>query len=88
MLNPTRPDEKNATIAEALGLGKFVICASQGFYEGVDMPGVLGLVIIDKAPMPLPSDPVMKARGDLAGKGREFSTVTVPYVAVEGGGGA
>ncbi len=34
-----------------------------GFWEGVDVPGhALRLVVIDKAPFPVPSDPVIAAR--------------------------
>jgi ATP-dependent DNA helicase DinG len=37
--------------------------ASASFWEGVDLPGdALQLLVIDKLPFPVPSDPLVRAR--------------------------
>lgn len=82
VINPVRAEEKNEAVAEAMGLPQFVICASQGWYEGVDLPGKLSLVVIDKAPMAPPNDPILSAKSSLAGRDA-FATVTVAHVAAK-----
>jgi ATP-dependent DNA helicase DinG len=82
VINPTRAEEKNEAVAEAMGLPQFVVCASQGWYEGVDLPGKLALVIIDKAPMAPPNDPILNAKSALAGRDA-FALVTVAHVAAK-----
>ena len=43
--------------------------ATQSFFQGVDVPGqTLSLVIIDRLPFPVPTDPLMSARRDAYGK--------------------
>jgi ATP-dependent DNA helicase DinG len=43
--------------------GDAVLFASQSFWEGVDVPGrALRLVVIDKLPFEVPSDPLVRAR--------------------------
>lgn len=43
--------------------------ATRTFFQGVDIPGrTLSLVIVDKLPFPIPSDPVLKARKNLIGR--------------------
>jgi ATP-dependent DNA helicase DinG len=43
--------------------GDAVLCATMSFWEGVDVPGdALRLVIIDKIPFSVPTDPVVAAR--------------------------
>jgi ATP-dependent DNA helicase DinG len=43
--------------------GDAVLFASQSFWEGVDVPGrALRLVVIDKLPFDVPSDPLVRAR--------------------------
>lgn len=82
VINPVRAEEKNEAVAEAMGLPQFVVCASQGWYEGVDLPGKLALVIIDKAPMAPPNDPILNAKSALAGRDA-FAKVTVAHVAAK-----
>ena len=43
--------------------GRAVLVATMGFWEGVDVPGnALRLVLIDKIPFAVPTDPVVQAR--------------------------
>ncbi len=43
--------------------GHAVLFATQGFWEGVDVPGhALRLVILDRVPFEVPSDPLVRAR--------------------------
>ncbi len=40
-----------------------VLCATSSFWEGVDVPGrALRLVVLEKIPFPVPSDPIVSAR--------------------------
>ncbi len=40
-----------------------VLIATQGFWQGVDVPGAaLRLVVLEKVPFPVPSDPILRAR--------------------------
>ena len=44
--------------------GDAVLLATQSFWEGVDVPGrALRLVVLEKIPFSVPTDPVMVARG-------------------------
>jgi ATP-dependent DNA helicase DinG len=55
---------KGALLARFRADGHAVLVATMSFWEGVDVPGqALRLVIIDKIPFPVPSDPVVRARG-------------------------
>lgn len=60
-----------------------VLFALKSFFVGVDVPGeACRLVIIDKMPFPVPSDPVFKARSlaeERAGR-RPFSTLSIPMM--------
>lgn len=60
-----------------------VLFALKSFFVGVDVPGnALRLVVIDKLPFPVPSDPIFKARALLeerAGR-RSFSSLSVPMM--------
>jgi ATP-dependent DNA helicase DinG len=62
-----------------------VLVASVSFWEGVDVPGdALQLVVIDKLPFPVPSDPLVEARTqriELAG-GNPFKDYFIPETAV------
>jgi ATP-dependent DNA helicase DinG len=52
--------------------------ATRTFFQGVDVPGrTLSLVIVDKLPFPIPTDPVLKARKNLIGSNsfRELDVV-------------
>jgi ATP-dependent DNA helicase DinG len=56
-----------------------------GFWEGVDVPGrALRLVVIDKLPFAVPSDPVVAARHRaIEEEGRSsFSELSVPEAAI------
>jgi ATP-dependent DNA helicase DinG len=45
--------------------GNAVLVATMSFWEGVDVPGSsLRLVIMDKVPFPVPSDPILQARAE------------------------
>ena len=42
-----------------------ILVATMSFWEGVDVPGAaLRLVVIDRLPFPVPSDPLVRARGE------------------------
>lgn len=60
-----------------------VLFALKSFFVGVDVPGnACRLVIVDKMPFPVPSDPVFAARALLeerAGR-RSFNTLSVPMM--------
>jgi ATP-dependent DNA helicase DinG len=58
-----------------------VLCATMGFWQGVDIPGAaLRLVTIDRLPFPRPDDPLLEARRERAG-GRAFSLIDLPRTA-------
>jgi ATP-dependent DNA helicase DinG len=43
--------------------GNGVLCATASFWQGVDIPGAaLRLVVLEKAPFPVPTDPILSAR--------------------------
>jgi len=45
------------------GAGDAVLLATSSFWQGVDIPGsALRLVVLEKAPFPVPSDPILMAR--------------------------
>ena len=53
------------------------------FFEGVDVPGdACRLVIIDKLPFPVPTDPIFAARSDLIQKrgGSSFTDLSIPLM--------
>jgi ATP-dependent DNA helicase DinG len=65
--------------------GDAVLVATMSFWEGVDVPGdALRLVIIDKIPFAVPTDPVVAARcAALEEAGRDpFSSYSVPGAAI------
>jgi len=65
--------------------GNAVLVATMGFWEGVDVPGhALRLVIIDKLPFAVPSDPVVAARfRAIEAEGRSaFAELSVPDAAI------
>jgi ATP-dependent DNA helicase DinG len=65
--------------------GDAVLVATMSFWEGVDVPGrALRLVIIDKIPFAVPSDPVVAARSaevDRQG-GNSFAEYSIPAAAI------
>jgi ATP-dependent DNA helicase DinG len=65
--------------------GNAVLVATMSFWEGVDVPGhALRLVIIDKIPFAVPSDPVVMARCQAIEQsgGNAFSQYSVPSAAI------
>jgi len=62
---------------------RLLICATQGWFQGVDVPGdALVVVTIDRLPFPRPDDPVWQARRDeVGGFPASFSKVDVPRAA-------
>jgi ATP-dependent DNA helicase DinG len=65
--------------------GDAILVATMSFWEGVDVPGrALRLVILDKIPFAVPSDPVVAARSaevDRQG-GNSFAEYSVPSAAI------
>ena len=57
------------------------IFASASFFQGVDLPGrTLSLVVIDKIPFPVPSDPLLSARREAVGA-KAFQMIDIPIAA-------
>ena len=55
--------------------------ATRSFFQGVDVPGdALRLVILDKVPFPMRTDPLLEARRDLLGQSA-FMQIDVPIAA-------
>lgn len=66
--------------------GGSVLCATQSFWSGIDLPGRLcHLVTIDRIPFPRPTDPLHRARRDAARARRQdpFNTVDLPAAAIQ-----
>ncbi len=62
-----------------------VLFATRTFFTGIDIQGEsLSLVVIDKLPFPVPTDPVVEARcEDIESRGKSsFSEYTVPIMAL------
>ncbi len=62
-----------------------VLCATRSFWQGVDVRGrALRLVVIDRLPFEVPTDPLVRARADLcaARGGDPFRDLTVPDAAL------
>ena len=59
------------------------LLATASFWTGISAPGpTCSAVVIDKLPFPVPSDPIVQARGELVGEARAFAEVSVPAAAV------
>lgn len=61
-----------------------IICATQGFWTGIDIPGdALSHVSIDKIPFPRPTDPLQVARRKLVAerRGNPFAQIDIPVAA-------
>jgi ATP-dependent DNA helicase DinG len=61
------------------------LCATRSFWEGVDVRGrALRLVVVDRLPFEVPSDPLVRARAELckARGGDPFLDITVPQAAL------
>jgi ATP-dependent DNA helicase DinG len=76
---------KEALLEEFRADRNAVLVATASFWEGVDVPGeALRLVILEKIPFAVPTDPVVRARGALLeeqGK-NAFLHLTVPEAAI------
>lgn len=83
LVQGTRP---KATLTQSFRAdGNAVLLATQSFWEGVDVPGrALRLVILEKIPFAVPTDPVMVARGrELEAAGESpFMRLSVPAAAI------
>jgi ATP-dependent DNA helicase DinG len=54
---------KPALVSSFRAAGDAVLVATSSFWEGVDVPGrALRLVVLEKIPFPVPSDPIVQAR--------------------------
>jgi len=76
---------KTALLERFRASGSAVLVATLSFWEGVDVPGhALRLVILDKIPFPVPTDPLVAARGaDLQEEGGDaFGDYFVPSAAI------
>jgi ATP-dependent DNA helicase DinG len=65
--------------------GNAVLVATMSFWEGVDVPGrALRLVILDKIPFPVPTDPTLMARAKSIeeASGNPFMELYVPLAAI------
>lgn len=65
--------------------GDAVLVATMSFWEGVDVPGdALRLVVIEKIPFAVPTDPVVAARCAAieAAGGQPFASYSVPHAAI------
>jgi len=65
--------------------GNAVLLATQSFWEGVDVPGhALRLVVLEKIPFAVPTDPLMVARGRALEEAGEnpFLKLAVPAAAI------
>lgn len=76
---------KSALLARFRASGDAVLVATMSFWEGVDVPGdALRLVVIDKIPFSVPTDPVVVARCaaiEAAGQ-NPFTAYSVPQAAI------
>jgi ATP-dependent DNA helicase DinG len=83
LVQGTRP---KAALTQAFRAdGNAVLLATQSFWEGVDVPGrALRLVVLEKIPFSVPTDPVMVARSrELEAAGESpFMKLSVPAAAI------
>jgi ATP-dependent DNA helicase DinG len=76
---------KHAILSRFRASGHAVLVATMSFWEGVDVPGrALRLVILDKLPFAVPTDPVVAARAAQIeeGGGNSFVQYSVPAAAI------
>ena len=85
---------KNVLLSRFRAAKDAVLVATMSFWEGVDVPGrALRLVIIDKIPFAVPTDPLVAARSAEVERqgGNSFSQYSVPSAAIllkQGSGGS
>ena len=83
LLQGTGP--RTALLEEFRSTPNAVLFATASFWQGVDVPGdQLSLVIIDKLPFAVPSDPIVEARVSAIREdgGDAFNTYQVPQAAI------
>lgn len=76
---------KSALLSAFRASGRGVLVATQSFWEGVDVPGAaLRLVVLEKVPFAVPTDPVVQARSQaLEALGKSpFAHLMVPEAAI------
>ncbi len=76
---------KQALLSSFRASGDAVLVATQSFWEGVDIPGqALRLVVLEKLPFAVPTDPVVKARALAIERngGNPFMDLFVPGAAI------
>lgn len=76
---------KHVLLERFRAAGSAVLVATMSFWEGVDVPGsALRLVVLDKIPFAVPSDPVVAARCARieADGGNAFTQYSVPSAAI------
>lgn len=76
---------KGALLSEFRAARHAVLVATMSFWEGVDVPGdALRLVVMDKIPFPVPTDPVVAARSQaLEARGENaFRRYSLPAAAI------
>ena len=74
-------DESNARLTRWLRDTGGVLFGTKSFFTGIDIQGEnLSLVVIDKLPFPVPTDPIVEAKTELceARGGNSFSELTIP----------
>lgn len=73
---------KPALVAKFAADEATCVFATQGFFQGIDVPGrTLSLVVIDRLPFPRPDDPLLSARREALGPAA-FSQIDVPRAAM------
>lgn len=83
LLQGERP--KDALLSAFRANGAAVLVATASFWEGVDVPGAaLSLVVLEKIPFQVPTDPVFQARGQsLEAQGKSaFAHLALPGAAL------
>ncbi|MCC6213469.1 MAG: ATP-dependent DNA helicase [Polyangiaceae bacterium] len=83
LLQGTAP--KATLVARFREAGDAVLVATSSFWEGVDVPGrALRLVVLEKIPFAVPTDPVFAARSrEIEARGESpFSRLAVPQAAI------
>ncbi len=76
---------KHLVLSKFRALGNAVLVATMSFWEGVDVPGrALRLVILDKIPFAVPTEPVVAARCTQIERegGNPFAEYSVPVAAI------
>jgi ATP-dependent DNA helicase DinG len=76
---------KEALLGAFRSSGNAVLVATSSFWEGIDVPGpALRLLILEKLPFPVPTDPVYEARGRAieARGGSSFAELALPKAAI------